>query len=100
MFVCHECGVVCGVCVVCVSGASCLEIFLEQVARKGDTQECRSGARREQNPGISPGASLPVPVSRASSQVSAWLDFTARLLNFLLGPSVHFLMRSSYYKSY
>lgn len=43
----------------CVSGASCLEIFLEQVARKGDTQECRSGARREQNPGISPGASLP-----------------------------------------
>lgn len=49
----------CVVCVVCVSGASCLEIFLEQVARKGDTQECRSGARREQNPGISPGASLP-----------------------------------------
>lgn len=59
MFLC-----VCGV--VCVSGASYLEIFLEQVARKGDAQECRSGAGREQNPGISHGASPPVPVPWAS----------------------------------
>lgn len=42
---------------------------------------------------------LRVPVLQGQLlRVSAWLNFTARLLGFLLGPSVCFLVKSSYCK--